>query len=85
MAGITDPNDPRYATYSQLYAFTVSYDCGNEPDCQVIPEPTTANPAGVAFGKEINLTSRYYVDPATGTRPKLTEVLRHRVLVLKKK
>jgi hypothetical protein len=85
MAGITDPNDPRYATYSQLYAFTISYDCTGELACKTIPEPTDTDPVGVAFGQALNITSRYYVDPATGTRPSIDEVIPHRVFVLKKK
>jgi len=84
-AGITDPDDPRYDTYSKIYAFTISYDCTGEAACVVIPEPTESDKVGVEFGMEMNIATRYYLDPATGTRPSIAEVIPHRVLVLKKK
>jgi len=84
-AGITDPHDPRYDIYSNLYALTISYDCTGELDCLTIPEPTSADKVGIEFGKELNIHARYYVDPATGTRPDIDEVIPHRVLVLTKR
>lgn len=84
MGGISDSSDPRYSTYSDLYSFTVSYDCSNEPVCFTIPQPTVNNPIGIPFGDPIDTTTRYYVDPATDTRPSSNEVLFHRVFVLKK-
>ncbi|HSB02558.1 MAG TPA: hypothetical protein VLE49_18045, partial [Anaerolineales bacterium] len=85
MAGITSTADPRYATYSELYAFTVSYDCTGEPVCFTIPQPTADNAVGIPFGDPIDTTARYYVDPATKTRPSSDEVIFHRVFVLKKR
>ncbi len=84
MGGVSGPSDPRYSTYSDLYAFTVSYDCSNEPVCFTIPQPTATSPVGIPFGTPIDTTTRYYVDPATDTRPSSNEVIFHRVFVLKK-
>ena len=85
MAGITSPEDPRYATYRQLYAFTISYDCGSDSVCVTIPQPTPDNPQGIPFGNPIDFTGRVYLDPATGTRPSIGELMIHRVFVLTKK
>lgn len=85
MANVTDPNDPRYTAYQQLYAFTVSYDCGNDPWCVTIPQPTPANSEGIVFGDPFELTGRIYLDPATGTRPAVDELIFHKVFILTKK
>lgn len=85
MAGITDINDPRYSTYSQLYAFTIGYDCTNEPVCLTIPQPTESDPVGITFGDPLDITARQYLDPATGTRPSDGEVIFERVFILKEK
>ncbi|MCA6218163.1 hypothetical protein KGA65_16635 [Ideonella sp. B7] len=82
MAGITDPSDPRYALYSQLYALTISYDCTGEPVCLTIPQPTADNPVGVPFGTNMKITSRTYLDPATQTRPKAQELILERAFTL---
>jgi hypothetical protein len=84
MAGITDPGDPRYATYSQLYAFTISYDCAGDPVCVTIPQPTPDNPQGIPFGSALDVTGRVYLDPATNTRPATGDLIPHRVFLLKK-
>jgi hypothetical protein len=85
MAGITNPADPRYATYQQLYAFTISYDCGSDPACVTVPQPTPDNPQGIQFGNPLDVTGRIYLDPATNTRPSIGELKFHRVFVLTKK
>jgi hypothetical protein len=84
MAHITDPNDPNYALYSQLYALTISYDCTGEIVCLRIPEPTPDNPLGIAFGNPLRVLSRVYLDPATNTRPSLDEIVPHRAFMLMK-
>lgn len=85
MAGITDPNDPRYAAYSQLYALTISYDCTGEPVCLQIPQPTPDNPVGIPFGAPFRITNRTYLDPVTLTRPKSGELIFERSFVLASK
>ncbi|GEM_PF-1983457 len=85
MAGISSTNDPRYATYKQLYAFTISYDCTGERVCLLVSQPTATNPVGVPFGDPLDVSARYYVDPSTETRPSSSEVIFHRVFLLKKK
>jgi len=85
MAGITSTSDPRYATYSQLYAFTAAYDCTGEPVCLVIPQPTSTNPVGITFGDTIGESFRDYVEPDTKTRPAVSELIMHRVFTLTKK
>jgi hypothetical protein len=82
MAGISDPADPRYAAYSQLYAFTMSYDCQGDPLCVVIPRPVGSTP-GIAVGAAIDVTGRIYLDPQTLTRPSTTDIQPHRVVVLR--
>ncbi len=84
VAGITDTSDPRYADYSQLYAFTVGYDCSGEIACMTIPQPTDTQ-IGVTIGDPIDVTGRYYVDPVTKTRPSVNEIIDHRVFLLQKK
>jgi hypothetical protein len=85
MGGVTSKSDPRYANYSQLYAFTMSYDCTGELVCLTIPQPTSTNPVGVAFGDTVGESLRAYVDPKTHTRPDSTELILQRVFVLTKK
>jgi hypothetical protein len=84
MGNVNGPGDPRYALYSQLYAFTMSYDCTGERVCVQIPEPTPANPVGIVFGDPFSVGARYYVDPATNTRPAIGEVIPHRVFKMLK-
>ena len=84
MAGITSTSDPRYATYSQLYAFTMSYDCTGEAVCLTIPQPTSTNPIGVTFGDTIGESARIYVDPKTLTRPSSSQIIFQNVYVLTK-
>jgi hypothetical protein len=84
MAHITDPNDSRYALYSQLYALTIGYDCTGEAVCLQIPEPTPDQPLGIPFGTQLRMLSRFYLDPATNTRPSLNEIIPHRVFMLVK-
>lgn len=84
-AGITDPSDPRYATYSQLYAFTLSYDCGNDPLCVTIPEVATADqPYTIPFGQALDITGRVYLDPQTNTRPSTNDIITHKVFIMQK-
>ncbi|MCA6217118.1 hypothetical protein KGA65_11255 [Ideonella sp. B7] len=83
MAGITDPSDPRYALYSQLYAMTISYDCTGEPVCLTIPQPTADNPVGVPFGTNMKITARTYLDPVTKTRPLAQELILERAFTLR--
>ena len=85
MGGVTSTSDPRYATYSQLYAFTMSYDCTGELVCEVIPQPTSTNPVGVTFGDTVGESFRAYVDPKTDTRPDSSELILQRVFILTKK
>lgn len=85
MGGVGGSGDPRYALYSQLYAFTLSYDCTGERVCVQIPEPTSSDPIGIAFGNPFSVAARYYLDPATNTRPSLDEVIPHRVFILRKR
>lgn len=84
MAGINTSSDPRYDDYSQLYAFTVGYDCSGEIACMTIPLPT-ATQIGVSVGDPIDITGRYYVDPVTFTRPSIKEIVDNRVFLLQKK
>jgi hypothetical protein len=85
MAGITDPNDPRYATYQQLYAFTISYDCEGDPTCLTIPQPTITDPNGVQYGDPFDVNGRIYLDPTTYTRPSTNEIYFHRVFIMTRK
>lgn len=85
MGNVGGPEDPRYALYSQLYAFTLSYDCVGERVCVQIPEPTVTDPVGIVFGNPFSVTARYYLDPATNTRPSLDEVIAHRVFILRRR
>jgi hypothetical protein len=84
MAGIASSNDPRYATYGSLYAFTIGYDCTGEQACLTIPQPT-ATQVGVPIGDNIDVTGRTYVELATGTRPSTNEIIDSRVFLLQKK
>jgi hypothetical protein len=83
MADMTDPSAPDYLIYQNLYAFTISYDCENEPTCLTIPEPTAGSP-GVRYGDPLDITGRIYLDPNTNTRPSEDEIIFHRVFFLKK-
>jgi hypothetical protein len=85
MAGITSADDPRYATYKDLYAFTISYDCTGQAVCYTIPQSTPTNPVGVPFGTPLDTSTRFYVDPATNTRPSVNELILHRTFLLTKK
>jgi hypothetical protein len=78
MGQVSGPSDPRYATYSQLYAFTIAYDCAGDPVCVTIPAADA--PAGTA----LNVTARIYLEAATRTRPSSAEIGPHRVFVMKK-
>ena len=72
-AGITDPGDPRFATYRRLYAFTMGYNCpSGDTLCVTIPQPTPEG--GVAIGTPVRLVGRIYLDPATKTRPSRDEI-----------
>lgn len=85
MAGITSTKDPRYATYKELYAFTMSFDCTGEKVCLTIPQPTPTNPVGVTLGDTIGESFRAYVDPKTLTRPDSNELIFQRVFEMAKK
>ena len=82
--GITSPSDPRYASYSQLYAFTMSYDCGGDPLCVTIPEPAPGQPYGIPYGQLVDITGRVYLDPQTHTRPSTNDILTHKVFIMRK-
>lgn len=82
-AGITSPSDPRYATYSRLYAFYFSYSCAtDDPIC--VPIPSDPEQGGVAPGTPLQMHKRVYLEPATGTRPSTSEVVMQRVFWLQK-
>lgn len=82
MAG-PDAGKMRYAALlDQLYAFTLGYDCTGEVACRQVPEPTTQTPVGISFGQPMDLSARYYLEPATDTRPDTQEVILHRVFQL---
>lgn len=83
LAGVSDPSDPRYATYSQLYAFTLAYDCHGDPVCVTIPQPSGTQ-LGIPYGDPINLTGRTYLDPTSQTRPSAAELIPHRVFILRR-
>jgi hypothetical protein len=83
MAGITSTSDPRYPTYSQLYAYTISYNCAGQLVCLEIPVPTQSNPLGIPFGSPFKVTSRTYLDPATATRPASDQLIFERAFVMK--
>lgn len=84
MGGVSGPSDPRYATYSQLYAFTLSYHCAGDPVCITIPQATAGQPIGIPYGSPINITGRVYLDPQTKTRPSTSDIIPHRVFILRK-
>lgn len=81
-AGVTDRSDPRYAAYSALYAYAISYDCTGISYCLTIPAPTDANPVGLAPGSPFFVMGRKYLEPSTRVRPALSEVTPHRTLLL---
>ena len=81
MAGVTDTSDPRYATYSKLYALTVGYDCTSEIVCLTVSIYDSANP-GIVPGDTIDLMGRSDVDPVTLTRPSTSEIIDYRVFLL---
>jgi hypothetical protein len=85
MAGITSTSDPRYPTYSQLYAYTISYNCAGQLVCMQIPVPTETNPLGIPFGSPFKVTSRTYLDPATATRPASDQLIFERAFYMKAK
>lgn len=81
-AGITDPSDPRYATYSRLYAVSFSYNCPpGDPICVTIPASGTG---GVPPGTPLEFMGRMYLDPATTTRPNRKELILERSFVMQK-
>lgn len=80
-AGIKRPNDPRIAQFSQLYAYAISYDCTGLKYCLSIPAPTPGNPVGLQPGATFRIVGRSYVDPNTGVRPSLAEIVPHQSLV----
>lgn len=82
-AGITNPADPRYAAYSRLYAFYMSYNCPpGDPICVRIP--TDPANGGVPLGTPLEMAGRMYLEPATATRPSNNEVVLERVFWLQK-
>jgi hypothetical protein len=80
------------ADYPNLFAVMFGYDCGGDPSCYPIPTPD-AGVMGVAYHSPIDITSRVYVDPQTGTRPKVgrvndapgAEIIANRVFLMQKK
>ena len=68
-----------------MYALTLSYECGEDPTCLTIPEPTPTDPTGLPFGAPLNVTGRVYLEPLTGTRPDPAELIFHRVFVLRRR
>ncbi|MBT9487248.1 MAG: hypothetical protein IV093_07025 [Rubrivivax sp.] len=84
-AGVKQPNDPRVKQFSKLYAYAVSYDCNGLKYCINIPAPTADNPVGLPPGAAFTLWGRSYVEPRTGVRPALNEVVRHQVMVGKRR
>jgi hypothetical protein len=84
-AGVKLPNDPRVHLYSKLYAYAVSYDCNGLKYCIDIPAPTEANPVGLQPGAPFTLWGRSCVDPQTGVRPAVSDIIRHQVLVGKRR
>ena len=81
-AGVSDPADPRLATYSSLYAYAISYDCTGISHCLAIPAPTAANPIGLAPGSPFFVMGRKYLEPRTRVRPALSEITPHRSMLL---
>ncbi|HRD83738.1 MAG TPA: hypothetical protein PLF63_01055 [Rubrivivax sp.] len=84
-AGVTSPDDPRVQRYEKLYAYAVSYDCSGLQYCMQIPAPTPENPIGLLPGSPFGLYERSYVDPMTGVRPSQQEIVKHQVLIGRKK
>jgi hypothetical protein len=84
-AGVKLPNDPRVQQYAKLYAYAFSYDCDGLKYCRNIPAPTVSNPVGLVPGAAFTVWGRTYVEPSTGVRPALAEVVRHQVLVGKRR
>lgn len=80
-AGITDPKDRRVSKYKNLYAYLISYDCNGLEHCLEIPAPTTQNPIGLNPGEPFFVLGRAYVDPLTGVRPSMTEIVPHQVFL----
>ena len=80
-AGVTRARDARVQRYRNLYAYAFSYDCGGISHCRNIPPPTPENPVGLEPGARFYVVGRSYLEPRTGVKPHLPEVIRHQTLV----
>ena len=80
-AGVTRPRDARVQRYRNLYAYAFSYDCGGISHCRNIPPPTPENRVGLEPGARFYVVGRSYLEPRTGVKPHLPEVIRHQTLV----
>lgn len=80
-AGVGSVRDPRARAYEKLYAYAIAYDCGGLSFCIQIPPPTAQSPIGLNPGAPFTVWGRSYVEPRSGVRPDLTEIVRHQVLV----
>jgi hypothetical protein len=68
--------------YKNLYAYLISYDCNGIKFCVTIPAPTDDNPVGLEPGTPFYLIGRSYVEPSTGVRPAIDELIKHRTFIL---
>lgn len=80
-AGIKNPRDPRISKYKNLYAYVISYRCGNTKHCLAIPAPTPEEPVGLNPGDTFFVMGRSYVEPTTGVRPMPEEIIKHQTFV----
>jgi hypothetical protein len=78
-AGVRLPGDRRVKQYENLYAYVISYDCSNLQYCLSIPAPTPDNPVGLIPGAPFYVVGRSYMEPHTGVRPDLGEIVPHQV------
>lgn len=83
-AGLS-PNDPKRLLYQKLYAYAISYDCAGKLHCLKIPAPTDDNPVGLNPKEPFIVAGRKYLEPRTLVRPKLEEIIPHRVFNAKLK
>jgi hypothetical protein len=80
-AGVKSLQDPRVARYKDLYAYVISYQCGQLEYCLNIPAPAPENPVGLEAGAPFFMMGRSYVEPRTKVRPSLTEIIPHQVMI----
>lgn len=84
-AGYSLANKAKTQQYQYLYAYLISYDCAGLKYCLTIPQPTDDNPVGLEPGEPFHVVGRAYVDPRSGVRPSLKEIVKHRSFIMIKR